>query len=150
MTRFTFNRLGRTLLMLAAVLAVGLSGCGGDDNPNNNGGGGGNHDSRLVNAVGEAWLEESGCTPAVAGFILKSNGDFVNLNSRRIDDNEPYWEVVRGHATWRTNGNRFIVKDIDYGEERSVLYEISNNSLIFTGEYEGRLTLKKCGVNVGW
>jgi len=39
MNFFTFTKLGRTLLMLTAVTAVGLSGCGGDDNPNNNGGG---------------------------------------------------------------------------------------------------------------
>jgi len=38
MKRFSFVGLGRTLLMLTAVLAFGLLGCGGDDNSNNNGG----------------------------------------------------------------------------------------------------------------
>ncbi|MDR2592345.1 MAG: hypothetical protein LBC59_06005 [Chitinispirillales bacterium] len=40
MNFFTFAKLGRALLMLTAIVAVGLLGCGGgDDNPTGGGGG---------------------------------------------------------------------------------------------------------------
>jgi uncharacterized protein (TIGR02145 family) len=42
MNRFTFKKLGRVMLMLTAVIALGLTGCGGDDNPSGGGGGGNN------------------------------------------------------------------------------------------------------------
>jgi len=146
MTRFTFNRLGRTLLMLTAVIAVGLTGCGGDDNPNNGGGGGGNHDSRLVNANGEAWLEGSSCASARSGYIFKSNGDFIVLD----DYGNDYLEVAGEAATWRTDGNKLIGRSTVSGGEESALYEISNGSLILTNEDGDRMPYKKCGVNVGW
>jgi len=62
MNRFTFKMFGRTLLMLTAMLAVGLSGCGGDDNPNNNGGGtdttGGNNNGGGSVPIGK-WMKEN-------------------------------------------------------------------------------------------
>jgi uncharacterized protein (TIGR02145 family) len=43
MKGFTFTKLGRTLLLLTAVVSLGLMGCGGDDNPSGGGGNGNNN-----------------------------------------------------------------------------------------------------------
>jgi len=138
MNRFTFTKLGRTLLMLTAVTAFGLLGCGGDDNQNNNGGGGGeaNHDSRLVCGKGEAWLHGSSCASADLGHIYKSNGVAM-----QVRPNDGVWSVT-AEVTWRTDGNKLTLNA--RGQELSGTYEISNGTLITTDD-DGPHTFKKCG-----
>jgi len=151
MTRFTFKmlRLGRTLLLLTAVVAVGLTGCGGDDNPNNNGnnnnnnnGGDANHDGKLICGSGVAWVQGNSCESAEYGFIFKSNGVWQELE--RING---VWTLTE-EAKWRTNGNTLVLYGSvseDGAVEDRVQYEVYDDYMTAGGG-----TFKKCsGVVVG-
>jgi len=154
MNRFTFVKLGRTLSVAAALslFAICWSGCGGDDNnpgnSNNNNGNGGdaNHDSRLINDSGEAWLKGSSCKSAEAGFKLRPNGDFIGLN--RDDDGD--WKRDDGNVlTWRTDGNKLILNDPDSGRGQTGWYEISNGILTLKDDNgDNRTTYTQC--SIGW
>jgi len=135
MNRFSFKSLCRTLLMLTAVIAFGLLGCGGDDNPNNNGGGGGdaNHDSRLVNANGEAWMRGN-CESEADNLVFKSNGKAFEL--AYIDG---VLTVVEDWGTWRTNGNKLIIRGSEFMQ-----YDVSDGNLIFTDNGGRQYKYIKC------
>jgi len=133
MNRFTFTKLGRTLLMLTAVLAFGLLGCGGDG-----GGGEADHDSRLFCGNGEAWLIGGSCASADRGQIYKSNGVAM-----QVDRDDGVWSVSV-EATWRTDGNKLTVSTSRGVVINGASYEISNNTLILS-DYGDSATLKKCG-----
>jgi hypothetical protein len=159
---FTFAKLGRTLLIAAAVGAVCWLGCGSggggnpaDDGGNNSNNGGnnsnnyGSHDSRLVNANGEAWVQVhegySCASPKEGndGIVFKSNGDLLDLEYE-----DGVWTL--DHAwTWQTNGNKLTTTRTQ-GDIMVHTYEVSNNSLTLVKESGSRYDFKKCsGVVVG-
>jgi len=137
----------RMVMLSAVVLAVGLTGCGGDDNSNNGGGGGGdaNHDIRLVCDVGEAWFfwsTNSSCESVRTGGAFKSNGDKTIV---RLED-DVWTETFDGK--WQTNGNKLIQTQLSSREEIST-YEISEGTMTLTFDSGERRAFKKCnGVTI--
>ncbi|MDR2593116.1 MAG: hypothetical protein LBC59_10010 [Chitinispirillales bacterium] len=158
MKRFTIAKFGRTLLTVAVIAVIsfgcGGGGGGGGDNPannntggNNNNGGDATHDSRLVCADGEAWMEVSSCASlrnGADGVEFKSNGDIFYSDYR----DGGFLERDGKRNTWRTNGNTLIMAG-DFGDggyvELSGQYEISNGTLTFIwGDGSVAETLTKC------
>jgi len=164
MNRFTFKMLGlgRTLLMLTAVIAVGLAGCGGDDNPNDNGGnnnggnntGGNNNNSGgssggLVLGNNEAWVtsyDYAGETQWVA-WVFKNDGKRYSGNKVGNGD----WKFSGEYETYSTSGNKLTFNS-GTTHENSMTYSISGNKLTITEEaesetYSSTLT-KTSGLNI--
>jgi len=117
MNFFTFTKLGRTLLMLTAVIAVGLAGCGGDDNPNDNGGnnnggnntGGNNNNSGgggggLVLGTDEAWVSNNSHDGDI-GLVFLQNGVFAGIG--RIEGGVFWAAEVSG--TYSVNGSNLTI-----------------------------------------
>jgi len=132
---FTFTKLGRTLLMLTAVLAAAvLLGCGGD-----NGAGGGSGVSRDGNLVGD-WRFDFESNKGVMhnrDYIdiesFKSSGDYVQIVFSKLNDT--VWGEYPdgcGHVfpcSWRTDGS-LLYTSLD-GTEVPIpaYYNISGDTL---------------------
>ncbi|MDR2591890.1 MAG: hypothetical protein LBC59_03690 [Chitinispirillales bacterium] len=139
---FTFTKLWRALLLLTAVVAVGLSGCGGNNNPsggeggdNSSGGGGG-----LGGDITGDWLMLSmtvnGNTTvpdtSIFGQVYryKSSGELCTVILSVNNNTGSCW--VQGESctqTWRTVGSTLYtgarINDSDM--EFQYQYTISNN-----------------------
>jgi len=113
MNRFSFAKLGRTLLMLTAVLAVGLLGCGGDDNPNNGGGGtdttGGNNNGggsvpiekwmkkNLDVLVDSSWCydgDPANCDKYGRLYTWEAAKAACQLAGKRLPTDQEWWSLV--------------------------------------------------------
>jgi len=140
MNRFSFAKLGRTLLMLTAVTAFGLLGCSGDDNPSNGGNNNnGGPSAGLVCADGEAWVGggTGSCGSATDGLIFKSDGDLLDIGRH---DN--VWKLESVNS-WQTDGNRLLVTM--NGREDDITYDVSNGALTLTFANGKQLTYnRKC------
>jgi len=126
-------------LMLAITFTLSCS--GGDDggdvssSSGGNNGGDANHDSRIVNAANEAWLQGASCASATKGFILMSDGEYIKLSLSSSGDGT--WST--GDArTWRTEGDKFIVTK---NSDVIATYALSNGILTVDGE-----PFRKCPV----
>ena len=101
---------GSTLLMTGDVFTKTQIALGGNTGS----------DSRLVNAVNEAWLQD-----AVTGYIFKQNGE-VDVVSRIGNA----WVITAGMAAWSTNANQTQLTLIpNGGEPLTGSYTISGNRL---------------------
>jgi len=155
------------LAVASAVCAVCLFGCGGDDNNpadnngnnsnnsnNNNGnnnGGDTNHDGRLINNDGEAWLKLKGSDTCAS----PSNGTYAyvfTLNGDRF-----WWEYKGGdweqmkRLTWQTNGNKLMLDNDGDGTRQIYTYEVSNSTLTMTRIDGDTNTYTKCsGLTLEW
>jgi len=148
MKRFSFSMSGRTLLMLTAVLAFGLTGCGGDDNPSNGGGGGGGGDGGSI--VGD-WLYYSttnlddGKTEyehenhkSVTTF--KSSGEVVIVHFSRPIDIWEEWDPLVGR--WSVNGSTLTIGS------QSAQYQLSGDRLTITGYNDSGRRIKEVNIRV--
>jgi len=135
-----FRKVSAALLavIVMAVLALVLTGCGSDDDDNSGGGGGKGGDSRLVTGSGEAWITvyDDYDGEYSRGFSVKSNGELISVS---YDDDDHTWYGMKIPGGWYSNGDKLIARGGPYRcygtEVDTVTYRVSGNSLTITSVY---------------
>jgi len=149
MNRFTFKTLWRMLLMLTAVVAVGLSGCGdgggnpsgGDDKGGDNSGGG---------LVGD-WMEyfrryDGEITNYDMILSFRASGEVEEIGFIKIGN---FWvETSKGDGTYSVRGSMIYIKSPRREEDEVLQYRVSGNYLTLTecSDCSG-LTLKRVNIS---